>query len=228
MTAIFAPRVRASSITLRRLARGVLAASLAAVAALQIVQAHDVVSLVGAYGFTENAGLSSTDASGNSNTAALLNGTGWGAGKFGSAVVFDGTNDFVSIPNSPSLQLGRTGTVEAWVSLDTRGRWNGILGKATSSADQAHSYALEIDTAGKPFCLIGNGTSSNLVKGATSLQTQRFYHLACTWDGAQLRLYLDGALSKSVTQTITPAATASPLVIGQYRRQRRLSRRNGR
>ena len=53
-------------------------------------------------------------------------------------------------------------------------------------------------------------------RSTTALQAQRFYHLACTWDGSQLRFYLDGVLNKSATQTITPAPNGGPLVIGQY------------
>ena len=35
-------------------------------------------------------------------------------------------------------------------------------------------------------------------------------------DGSQLRLYVNGALNRSVSQTMTPAANTAPLYIGQY------------
>nr|MBA2305323.1 hypothetical protein [Acidobacteriota bacterium] len=194
----------------------VLTVSVALVLVFQVTHAHDVVSLVGAYGLTEGTGAATMDSSGNSNTGALLNGAAWTAGKYGFGVLLDGVNDHISIPNAPSLQLGRTGTIEAWVRINSGGRWNGVLGKAGLSDDEAHSYAMEIDTARRPLCLIGDGTRINLAKSTTAMTPGQFYHLACTWDGAQLRLYINGALSKAVTQTITPAANPSPLVIGQY------------
>src|SRR4051794_22102703 len=66
---------------------------------LQLTHAHDVVFLVGAYGFSEGTGLTSVDASGNSNTATLANGATWAPGKYGFGVSLDGVNDFISVPN---------------------------------------------------------------------------------------------------------------------------------
>ena len=101
-------------------------------------------------------------------------------------------------------------------NLTARNRWNGVLGKATGNKDSAHNYAIEIDTANRVNCVIGNGVASDIARSVTALQAQRFYHVACIWDGLELRLYLDAILNKSVPQTITPAANGGPLVIGQY------------
>jgi hypothetical protein len=197
-------------------ARLLLSISAIALLGFQIVRAHDVISLVGAYGFSEGSGTTTLDASGNSSPGVLLNGATWIAGKYGFGASFDGVNDFISIPDSPSLQLGHTGTVEAWVRLDVRNRWNAVLGKASSDDDADHNYAIEIDPTNRPICLIGNGTSANYAKSTTALAAQRFYHLACTWDGTKLRFYLDGVLKTTTNQTITPASTGGPLVIGQF------------
>ena len=197
-------------------ARLLLSISAIVLLVFQMARAHDVINLFGAYCLSEGAGTTTLDASGNSNPGALLNGASWITGKFGFGASFDGTNDFISIADGPSLQLGRTGTVEAWVKLDTRNRWNGVLGKASSDNDAAHNYALLVDKTGRPICVIGNGTTYNTAKSATALAVQRFYHLACTWDGSQLRFYLDCVLNKTATQTITPTATGGPLVIGQF------------
>ena len=40
--------------------------------------------------------------------------------------------------------------------------------------------------------------------------------MACVWNGAQLRLYINGVLNASVTQNLTPAVNTSPLYIGQF------------
>jgi hypothetical protein len=50
----------------------------------------------------------------------------------------------------------------------------------------------------------------------TTLTTGTFYHLACTWDGTNLKLYINGSQNQSVAQTITPAPNTSPLYIGQF------------
>ena len=46
--------------------------------------------------------------------------------------------------------------------------------------------------------------------------SNRYYHVACVWDGTTARLYVDGALSVSSSQLVTPAGNAAPLSIGQF------------
>lgn len=218
MSALLGPIIRRPLrwyITRRRV-RFAVACGAALLVAVAIVRAHQAQYLMAEFGFSEGTGTKVMDASGNNNGATLLNGATWGAGKYGTGVVLDGTNDFVSIPDAPSLDLGRTASLEAWVMLGALNRWNGVLGKSMTDVDEAHNYAIEIGPDNKANCVIGNGTTKNVAKATVAMAAQRFYHLTCTWDGSQLKLYIDGALNKTVTQTITPLANNGPLVIGQY------------
>jgi hypothetical protein len=167
------------------------------------------------YAFNEGTGTSVGDASGNGLAGTIAGATWTPSGRFGGALSFDGIDDRVSIGSSPGLNL-TTGTVEAWVRLDTLGRWHGVLAKGNANSDPSQNYAIEVDDVNFVSCVIGNGTSSNVVKSTTQVAAQQFYHLACTWDGSQLRLYINGVLNRSVSQTITPASNSSPLFIGQY------------
>ena len=73
--------------------------------------------LVAAYGFNESSGTSVIDVSGNNNNGTFGSGvTRTTAGKFGGALVFNGTSGLVTIPNSASLQLTTGMTLEAWVN----------------------------------------------------------------------------------------------------------------
>jgi glucose/arabinose dehydrogenase len=168
------------------------------------------------YGFNDGGGTSVSDASGNGLNGAITGGATWTtSGRFGGAVNFDGIDDRVTVGSSSLLNL-TTGTVEAWVRLDTVGRWHGVIAKGNTNTDRGHNYAIEIEDGNLVNCVIGNGTSSNIVRSTTQVAAQQFYHLACAWDGSQLRLYINGALNRSVSQTVTPAANSSPLFIGQY------------
>src|SRR5262249_32853026 len=76
----------------------------------------DPTGLVAAYGFEEPSGTTAVDSSGKGNTGTLVNGpTRTTSGKFGSALTFDGTNDYVNVPDSASLNLTNAVTMEAWV-----------------------------------------------------------------------------------------------------------------
>jgi hypothetical protein len=60
---------------------------------------------VAAWDFNEGSGTITSDVSGNGNTATLVNGPSWVPGKHGNAVSLDGVNDYLSAPNSPSLDI---------------------------------------------------------------------------------------------------------------------------
>ncbi|TAK07568.1 MAG: hypothetical protein EPO39_06315, partial [Candidatus Manganitrophaceae bacterium] len=62
--------------------------------------------LVAAYGFSEGAGGTVADASGNGNTGTISGATWSTQGRFGTALNFNGTSSRVSVPSSASLNLG--------------------------------------------------------------------------------------------------------------------------
>jgi chitodextrinase len=170
-----------------------------------------------AYRFGEAVGTTTADASGNGNGGTLVNGPTWtAAGKYGGAINFDGANDFVRVADSASLDLGRTGTAEAWVKVDTLNRWQSIVAKGSANSDPSHNYALQLSSSNRWLCILGNGASSITVQSPSTATASRYYHVACTWDGTTARLYLDGALSASSSQLVTPVANAAPLSIGQF------------
>ncbi len=70
---------------------------------------------VASFGFDEGTGTVANDRSG-SNNKGTLSGAAWtAAGKVGGALNFDGVNDLVTVPDSPSLRLGTGMTIDAWV-----------------------------------------------------------------------------------------------------------------
>jgi hypothetical protein len=81
--------------------------------------------LVAWWPFDEGAGTAANDLSGNTNHGALQNGVTWiSEGKFGSALAFDGLDDYVRVMDDPSLHLQNEVTVEAWI----RGNGSGFTG----------------------------------------------------------------------------------------------------
>ena len=172
--------------------------------------------LVASYPFSEGVNTTTADHSGNANHGTITGATWTAQGQFGNALSFNGTTNFVSIPDAATLDLSIAGTVEAWVRMSSASRWNAVLAKGNSNSDQAHNYAIEINTANRVWCILGNGTSSLTVTSATALSVNTSYHIACTWDGATVSLYINGALNASSDQTISPNGNTSPLYIGQF------------
>ena len=87
------------------------------------------VGLVAAYGLNAGSGSSVVDASGRGN-AGVVSGAVWSAsGRFGSALSFDGVNDWVTVADSASLDLSSGMTVEAWVRPSKAGGWRTVVFK---------------------------------------------------------------------------------------------------
>jgi chitodextrinase len=113
--------------------------------------------------------------------------------------------------------LNGAGTIEAWVQPSVLGRWGSVLAKGDVNNDGLHNYALELTSTNNVVCVVGNGSMPSSVRSVTTFtSTNQFVHIACTWDGATMKLYVNGVLDASAAQTVSPAVNTSPLYIGQY------------
>jgi chitodextrinase len=145
--------------------------------------------LVAAYPLNENAGPTAFDASPEDNDGAL-NGASWtSAGRFGGAVTFDGANDWITVFDDPSLDLTNSLTLEAWVKPRELGSvWRTVIMKEQPAG---LSYGLYGETSsGRPSGSVNVGTELD-TRAPSPLQLNSWTHLAGTYDGATLRLYLN-------------------------------------
>lgn len=71
--------------------------------------------LVAAYNFDEGSGTTLMDRSGNGNNGTLVSSPAWTAGKNGGALAFDGVDDYVSVPETSSLDISGSMTLAAWI-----------------------------------------------------------------------------------------------------------------
>ena len=164
--------------------------------------------LIAWYPFNGNLKDSST----NGNNGTAIGTITYAVGKKGLASVFSGSPNYISIPNSASLQSPTNAlTIAFWVYIDSwNSNWAPIMAKSNSTA--YGQYSLEINsTAGTNFWL-----GSNLATFNSTLTTGIWYFLAYVWDGSQAKYYLNGVFqsTKSVSGTIT--VENLPLEIGRH------------
>jgi hypothetical protein len=175
----------------------------------------NAVGLVAAYCFNEGTGTTLFDTSGNNNHGILTNGPVWNiGGKYGSAIAFDGVNDRVIVPDANSLDLTTGFTLETWVyPASTMTGWDTVLMKENPSAG---SYAYLLYANGDNNLPNGyvNISGDQGVQGSSTLPLNTWSHLAFTYDGAALRLYVNGQLTQSKAQSGSLPVTTGVLSMG--------------
>jgi Concanavalin A-like lectin/glucanases superfamily/Viral BACON domain len=168
--------------------------------------------LVGAWGFDEASGASALDSSGAGNVGTL-SGPLRTAGRFGGGLQFDGVNDWVTVADANSLDLTTGMTLEAWVRPAALGTvWRTVVLKEQPGQLVYALYA-GTDTASRPSGHVFT-TSDRALLGPSALPLNTWSHLAMTWDGLSLRVYVNGAQVSSSALTGTARTSTSPLRIG--------------
>ena len=168
--------------------------------------------LVAAYAFDEGAGPTVTDASGSGNTGLVAGATWTAQGRFGSALVFDGLNDWVAINDAASLDLTAGLTLEAWVFPTVATGWRSVILKEQPGQQV---YALYASTSSNtPAGQVFVNAAGQRVHGPSALPVNTWTHLATTYNGAVQRLYVNGVEVASRVQTGPVRVSDSPLRIG--------------
>jgi len=159
------------------------------------------------------------DSTSNSNNgtpksfAGTASSTTDGAGKISGADVF--FSDYVVVGDSSSLNITDVITVGAWVKSSQGGR---VVQKYVYiSSLPSYYYGYELAMAigsGEASFLIGSGTSSESALGTSDLRDDLWHHVIGEWDGAEIKIFVDGELEGGETWSAAPSSYAVPLEIG--------------
>ncbi len=180
---------------------------------------------VGYWTFDEATGQIVYDESGNRNDGRNY-GAIWTDGRIGGALVFDGEDDYVEVMHSPTLYLSSM-TVMAWVNIvEFPGYYGGvsmIVAKGTDDTQNGHFGLHQYYQGHSPsnpaifhFYLTENA-QWYAVDGTTSLVEGEWYHVAGTYDGSILKLYVNGVLEDEETINVTRTHNTQNLQIGALR-----------
>jgi hypothetical protein len=163
--------------------------------------------LVAAYSFNEGAGATTADKSGNGITGNLSNMSWTTGGRYGSGLVFNGSNGFVDLGNPSALQLTGSMTLEAWVKASANPGDDGfIVGKSDGPGWQLKTTP---DNGPHQFCTkVSETTTLAARKFSTSTRAlNTWYHVASVYDATArtLQLYVNGVLENGVSAGTVPA-----------------------
>jgi hypothetical protein len=127
------------------------------------------------------------------------------SGKYSGAYQFDAA-DYLSVPNTVALNPTSAITIAAWVKADN---WTGnrrIVQKGTSD----NQYRLLAENGFLKFHLAGV-TNGTLTTALPSLGA--WHHIVGTYDGASIKLYVDGVVAASGAASGSIATSTSALYL---------------
>lgn len=157
------------------------------------------------------------DESGTGNNANLINAT-LTSDRYGNnnaAYYFNGTNNYISIPSSISLESVQTGiSFSAWLYINEwyGGEFAPLIAKSNNSSHGMFGFQLLNFSTRKEFevKLKGNSVNANYL-----FQKNQWYHIAFTWDGTNCKYFVNGSkfYERQWNNTLSP--NNKPLLIGK-------------
>jgi len=127
---------------------------------------------------------------------------------------FSGTQSYVRVPASPSLDMTSAVTVELWAKRRTIGGYQVLVGKPGNGQSKFENYSLWQTPSNKYTAYFGNGSTSVSVQTPAITDTN-WHYVVATYNGSRARIYLDGVLKQEIAQTLQMTANTLPLNIGR-------------
>ena len=167
-----------------------------------IMQLYNGGKPIAHYRLDEGAGVRVFDESGEGNhgttTNMVVDNTNWVNGKFGKALDFDGSDDYVAL----GARVASTAdplTIAGWIYADDLSAASIVYGMGiarSTTGDNTGDWMFGVDDGGSVH--FANWRSSGADVDGLSytadgvIAEDRWYHVAAQWDGSSNKLYVNG------------------------------------
>lgn len=191
-------------------------AILIAVSLIFAVQSYAKINLdncVGMWLFNEGNGNVAKDSTGKCKDGKIT-GALWTNGKFGKALSFNGTSDFVEIPNSENLNPKKAMSMGCWVNIKGNvGQHRDIISKDGESAERQYLLTASDVNKFRAHVWTADGVA-RYFDGKTTVELDTWYYVAQTYDGNTLKLYVNGKEDGVGNYSGDIIVTSQPVRIG--------------
>ncbi len=155
-----------------------------------------------------------TDSSGNGYHGTVYGNPVWIAeGVYDGAVELDGTGDYIDCDNDSGLDLAQGFSICMWINTSHTTKTQAVISKGAN-------YVIDILSLSSGGYLRFFGYDSSTAKGlydftsGYSVADGHWHHIAGTFDGATWRLYDNGAVYATKTQSASLSAVSESLQLG--------------
>ena len=174
--------------------------------------------LIGWWKLDETTGTSITDSkfgntgtfTGNANVIPI-------AGSADGGLSFDGSNDEIEVPFDPLFNVGAEVTIAAWVRpTGAMAGWN-VIAQQTNPGFYETYGLMANDTTNQFMFAISTSSGDGISVQSTTTTanvSDTWTHVAGTYDGATLRIYINGVEENTLAATGTIQVETLPFTIG--------------
>lgn len=147
-------------------------------------------ALVAVWRLDEGSGSVSSDSSGGGSDLSVY-GASWTSGKYGTALSFDGTNDYASA--SPAQNVSAAYTVALWAKVADTGTRTMLSTRGPSD----YSFDMKFRNGNEVNANIGTGTAwmTNNANALLSYQLNQWYHIIYAVNQTRYRIFINGTLA---------------------------------
>jgi hypothetical protein len=170
--------------------------------------AYELGSLLAHWRLDEAEGDTAEDSAGE-NDGLLHGDPEWqpAAGRRAGALLFDGQDDYIDCGNSPVFDLSEAITVAAWVKIGTvKNDWQTIIAKGDSAwrlSTVQSDYRFHFAVTGSP--------AWHCVDAETEIEPAEWHHVCGTYDGACIRIFIDG-----IEDPASPVPYTAGITVGEH------------
>ena len=151
------------------------------------------------------------DLSTNNLSSTLVNGPTFNSSNQGS-IVFDGTNDYVSLGNSSIFNITNRVSVFSWINIDSASGWDGIFGASSDSGGFMH---FQLFNGGINAFLYGPNVGYDRLDGV-NITAGTWNEVGFTFGDTTLKMFINGQqLATTPSGTSSNISSATDVRIGR-------------
>ncbi len=152
------------------------------------------------------SGVTFYDLSGNGNHGTLTNGPTI-SNNLAKYTVFDGSNDYIVSSNNTGIAVSSPRTIMAWA-------WMGNVSSSVIAriGASASIQAYEMQVWSSKLIMHRYSGSPAHVESTSTVKLNRWYHFAISYDGSNVKFYIDGAYDGVSSLSLNTAN--APLYVG--------------
>ncbi|MEK6837646.1 MAG: LamG-like jellyroll fold domain-containing protein, partial [Nanoarchaeota archaeon] len=160
-------------------------------------------------------GTTANDTSSNKNDGTISGAVFVNDSAGGTALDFDGVNDFVNVSHTASLDM-TSFTIHAWVKTKKQGTGQQIMTKRTpASGNEGLEFA--ISSTNKLSILVDLPASQQIATSSTNIDNNTWFFVTATFNTTHAQAYVNGILEATSSGGSGGWATTDALLIGRER-----------